>query len=87
MSDRNWHSPGSDSDTLGAQWERIEADQPWAEQRATIPEQISAAGNLANVTPPVHNGHLARLAAALHESRRRQTPRVSRDHLHLVREA
>jgi hypothetical protein len=43
---------------------------------------------------PLHAGpamvrisHLTRLAEALEESRRLQAPRISRDHLRLVREA
>jgi hypothetical protein len=94
MPHRNRPSPGHDTDgqSGGSAWrDRRDADQPWAEQQATSADPVSGASNLAGFIHPrqaqVGNGHLARLAEALHESRRRQAPQASRDHLRLVREA
>jgi hypothetical protein len=65
----------------------MEANQPWAEQQATTADPVSGSSDRASFTHPrqAQVSHLARLVEALHESRRRQAPRVS--HLHLVREA
>src|SRR4051794_19721657 len=94
MPDRNLPSPGHDADHDGerrAWWDRAAANEPWSERRAIFPARVAGSDDRAM---PLHAGpamvrisHLTRLAEALEESRRLQAPRISRDHLRLVREA